>query len=89
MNTETANQQFIDSLPHDVLFRHILVDGERFTLDTFLEVNMLEKDVEHITIEDAQRIIALEVGEVTKVGDYLGGSEIKRIDENSREGIEI
>lgn len=60
---EKTNQEFIDSVDQETLYRHIAVDGEKWTLDTFLEVNMIDEEVTHISQEDAQRVIDLKVGE--------------------------
>lgn len=75
-----TNQQFLDERVYgnqdpELQFRHLLVDGERITLDTFLEWNMLYADVDHISVEDAESIIALEIDESI----FINLTEVKRI----------
>lgn len=69
-------QDLISSLSYEQQQRMLEVDGEEITtLGEFLHTNLLEEDVDHISLEDAQKVIALEDGESVN----LHVSEILRI----------
>ena len=77
MSTQTtkSNAAFIGSLTEDVLNRKLIIEGEETRLQDFLTVNLLENDVEHIALTDAEKVVKLNIDEAI----YINISEIKRL----------
>ena len=51
------------------------VEGEKTDMYSFMWTNLVYIDVDHISIEDAKRVLALKPGEST----YINIVEVKRI----------
>lgn len=69
MNTAIAeNQQFFNSLTPHTQSRCLSVDGDKCTLREFMQVNLIDEDVDHISLEDAQKICDMKLGDVVLIG---------------------
>lgn len=69
MNTEiAANQQFFNELTPDMLARIFSIDGYICSMQELMRSNLLEQDVDHISIDDAKNICALEPGQEINIG---------------------
>ncbi len=69
------NLEFYDRIDGITAHRILRVEGELIFLIDFMYINLLEKDVDHITLEDAQKIIDLNINESV----YIGIVEITRL----------
>lgn len=70
-NTEFFNEKVSASMA-DI---EISIDHYKTDLYSFLYANLIFGDVDHISLEDAEKVIALEPGEIT----FIGLTEIRRI----------
>lgn len=70
-----TNTEFFTRMPASCADIDLLVDGNKIMLPIFMYNNLIADDVDHISIEDAQRVIDLEIGQSI----FINLTEVKRI----------
>lgn len=73
--TNQSKRDFISNLPAKVKASKLTIDGEAISMAEFLKWNLVAADVDHISIEDAQKVIDMKVGESM----YIHICKIKKV----------